>query len=67
MIGLPTRPFGHLFLLARTAMHKHWVKVVAVVLMLAAMAWYILSEDESLQVAPPPEGPTPVPAEAPAP
>jgi len=40
-------------------MHKHWVKVVAVVLMLAAMAWYILSEDEQLQEGPLPEAPVP--------
>ncbi len=43
-------------------MQKHWLKVVAVVLMLAAMAWYILSEDEQLQPAGPVEAPVPAAA-----
>lgn len=38
-------------------MKKHWVKVVAVVVMLAAMAWYVLSLDESDREILPPETP----------
>ncbi|MBL9121990.1 MAG: hypothetical protein JNG90_00025 [Planctomycetaceae bacterium] len=40
-------------------MHKHWVKIVAVVVMLAAMAWYLLSLDEQDAEILPPEAPAP--------
>ena len=38
-------------------MKKHWVKVVAVVVMLAAMGWYVLTLDESDPEILPPSSP----------